>query len=622
MKLFVLLMCGALAFAAFAEKVEVETTFKDGTTKTETFDVAFTGGVAEFRYPKAAISPETKAILVKPAFCRAKVGEPGYWMTGDGHLGYFTDRPDVKDVNTSPITGILPMPFWGMKKGDAAFVAIVKGMPYHFCAWREVKDGVYHIYPYFFHRMDKAYEDIVISFTKLSGADADYSGMARTYRKYQIDRGEVKPLKERVKTAPELAYAVRWPEVRVRMAWKPVPSPEPNQTDLNEPSVYPAIPFDRFKQIAAEFKRQGIDGAEFCLVGWNIGGHDGRWPQIFPVEPSLGGEVKLREAIKFAQDQGYQVAAHGNHRDAYMIADSWDLEYIIEKDKDGKRIPQKTTWGGGAMHTICPQRQYERFALKDLHKVRALGFKGLHYLDVYSCVPAPACDDPRHPLNEREATKYIGHVLDLCREVFGGSASEGAWDHNIKNLDSTLYVTFSHPFDMKKAMAADRAVEVGMIDRCIPAYQLVYNGYVLSNPFTTTVNAMLKGRDNELKLIEFGGRPTFYYHANFKSPEEKIVDGKRVITTNNWMGDEDLLCRNIADVVSSAEKIKTAIAFYDKLWHLQYATMDHHDEVAPNVFRTRYSTGEEVYVNYNEKPVTVDGVAVSAKGWILKGKQK
>ena len=35
--------------------------------------------------------------------------------------------------------------------------------------------------------------------------------------------------------ATELAYAARCPEVRVRQAWKPVPSPVPDQVVQNEP---------------------------------------------------------------------------------------------------------------------------------------------------------------------------------------------------------------------------------------------------------------------------------------------------------------------------------------------------------------------------------------------------
>ena len=109
------------------------------------------------------------------------------------------------------------------------------------------------------------------------------------------------PLRERIKHSPELAYAARCPEVRIRQGWKPVPSPVPEQTVENEPPMRVMVTFDRVGDILDEFQRQGVDAAEICLVGWNQKGHDGRWPQIFPVEESLGGEEKLRAVIKKAQ---------------------------------------------------------------------------------------------------------------------------------------------------------------------------------------------------------------------------------------------------------------------------------------------------------------------------------
>ena len=410
----------------------------------------------------------------------------------------------------------------------------------------------------------------------------------------------MKPLRERAKAQPILDYAARWPEVRVRHAWKPVPSPVPDQTVKDEPPVKPVITFERFKEIADAFKRQGIGGAEFCLVGWNVGGHDGRWPQVSPVEPSLGGEAKLREAIAHAQGLGYEVVAHGNHRDAYLIADSWDAEYIREKNADGTLRRGRTTWGGGRMYTICPQRAYERFALQQMPMVRALGFRGLHYLDVYSCVGAERCGDPRHPLNERQSAAWVGHILQLGRDTFGGIASEGSYDQNAGQLDYVLYVSFARPFDA--------ATYKGLVDRLVPMFQLVYNGIILSNPYTTTVNAPLKGRASELKTIEFGGRPSFYFYANFLTPGK----GK------NWMGDEDLTCATDDELARSVAAIKRGIDAYQKVWRLQYEYMEGHDELAPGVYRTRYADGTRVYVNYNDAPVPVGEVTVPARDWVVR----
>ena len=589
LELVAVLVALCVAGIAFGEELEVTVEKTDGTREAWSVPTDFKGGRGVLRIPRNKLPKNLRRVKVSSARARIPAGTDGYWVNSDGELGTFKARG--KDgVRRS---GRPHMPFFGAVLPDAAFVAIVKGMPYNFSFTVELKKGVYELSMAYDFHMEDVYEDLEVEFRLLEGANANYAGMARTYREYQLGRKAVIPLKERAKAQPILDYAAQWPEIRVRNAWKPVPSPEPEQTIKNEPPVKPVITFDRFKQIADEFKRQGIGGAEFCLVGWNVGGHDGRWPQIFPVEPSLGGEAKLKEAIAYAQGLGYQVVAHCNHRDAYLIADSWDAEYIREKNADGTLRRGKTTWGGGRMYTICPKRAYEKFALQQMPMVRAMGFKGLHYLDVYSCVGAERCDDPRHPLNEREGTKYVGHILQLGRDTFGGISSEGSYDQNAGQLDYVLYVSFARPFEA--------ATYAGLVDRLVPMFQLVYNGIIFSNPYTTTVNA-------QIKTIEFGGRPSFYFYANFLTPGK----GK------NWMGDVDLECGTDEVLAKSVAHIKRGVDAHQKVWKLQYEYMDGHDELAPGVYRTSYSNGAKVYVNYTETPFAADDVTIPALDWIVK----
>ena len=140
-------------------------------------------------------------------------------------------------------------------------------MPYDYRPRVQLKDGKYSLSLRFTFNGVKPYEDVIIDVYPL-GREASYSDVARRYRQYQLDRGECRPLAERVKNNPELQYAVESVEVRLRLGWKPVPSPVAEQTPETEPKMNVAIDFDRVADILDEFKRQGIDKAEFCLVGW------------------------------------------------------------------------------------------------------------------------------------------------------------------------------------------------------------------------------------------------------------------------------------------------------------------------------------------------------------------
>ena len=481
---------------------------------------------------------------------------------------------------------------FGMKTPRMTFVAVVTGMPFNYSLVARSTNGVYSLAAVFDRGMDKPYEDIVLAYYPLAGSEASYAGMARVYRNYQLIRKACLPLKERVKKSPELDYAARYPEVRVRQGWKPVPSPVPDQTVKNEPPMRAVVTFDRVGDIVDEFKRQGVAGAEICLVGWNQKGHDGRWPQIYPVEEGLGGEDKLRAVITKTQGLGYQIVGHGNHYDAYLIADCWDGEYIL-KTSDGLLPSTKTTWGGGRMYSVCPQRAYERFAVKDMPMTATLGFRGLYYLDVFTCVRQRVCGDSRHPLNERQSGFYIDKIMKLGKETFGGIASEGPYDFCCGNLDYVLYVSFDKPSEPTAKLT----------DSLVPIWQLVYSGIILSNPFTTTVNYTAQDRASQLKLIEFNGRPIFYFYSKFLS------NGK------NWMGDGDLGCATDEELRDSVAKIKQGQEEYAALSRLQLEYMEGHDQLAPGVFRTVYSDGTEVVTNYGESEYAYKGQPVQPKGY-------
>ena len=364
---------GLVCLAAGAADMRMTWTLLDGKVETETRPLAGKDGVLSFRVAQGEIRAKgAKRLEMTPDFATARKDDAGYWVVPTGQYGTF--RCDKGDYSCSWPS----MSMFGMKTPEKTWVAFVTGLKYYFTAKVSARDGVYRMSCVLnAEQCADPYEDFSIEYHFLSGADADYSGMARAYRKYQLGRKAIVPFTERVKENPLLKYGVEAPEIRIRQAWKPVPSPKPNQTPEDEPQVKQVVTFDRVQDIVRELKKQGVGKAELCLVGWNVGGHDGRWPQIFPVEPSLGGEARLRELIKMTQANGYQIVPHGNWRDAYLIADCWDAEWTV-KNADGTIKPAHTQWwGGGCPYEICPQRAYEKFCTRDLWRIRALGFQGM-----------------------------------------------------------------------------------------------------------------------------------------------------------------------------------------------------------------------------------------------------
>jgi len=337
-------------------------------------------------------------------------------------------------------------------------------------------------------------------------------------------------------------------------------------------------------RIMRELKAMGVDKAEMCSVGWNSGGFDGRFPTLFPVDPAFGGEAKLREAIACAHGLGYQIVCHVCNTDFYTVSDRYD-ENDIARRPDGT-LHRHGILAGGRAFFPCFQRVNDRYVDDDYARLAEFGFKGTHHIDVTSCIVPYPCFNPRHPLNRKQTADHMNRIGLKARRTFGGFGSEGPCDHVANSLDFVLYVS-AYP----KWLGTPNP----LIDRLIPFWQIAYHGIILSNPFYETIDYTFETADkwapsNELdsrekrtlKLVEFGGRPVFYFNS-----------------------------------YKNLTPIKTAYDEYQPLKYLQYEFMESHDEIAKNVFLTTYSDGSETLCNYSSDAFVYRGTTVKPMDYAL-----
>lgn len=531
--------------------------------------------------PKEAVPEHADHLDFAPDYLSSGVDPDGYMVVprgtreGGAMLCRFHERADTEYIADSNY-----MPLWGFRTGEQTVLAVVTGMAWDYQLVAGVRNQVYYAYPRFTVDPETTYEDLQVTYYRLPKGSG-YNEMARFYRRMRLAQGCV-PLKERIKNRPELKYAAEATEIRIRMAWKPCPSPVKEQTIETEPPVTTACTARRVMEIIDELKAQGVKKAEICLVGFETKGHDGRWPQIFPVEESIGGEEAVRAAIAYGQKAGYQMVAHTNSTEMYRISEDWDEEKIIRR-RDGSLLMDVNLWGGGQPYMLCPAESV-KFAKERLPQVADMGFRGLHYIDVLSIFPPRKCYHPAHPLNRRQTIAHIREMMKTSRELFGGFASEGGFDFAIEELDYALYTSYNV-----------LGVQPDICDEAIPFWQLIFHGIVLYNPCTESVNYCVKPEVNHLKFIEYGGRPLAYYYSKYVGENG----------CGNWMGEEDLLCDTPEQLTDSVARIKRMQEEYEVLCSLQYEFMDRHEEIASGVFEVEYSDGTVITVDYNAGKYTV-----------------
>ena len=520
----------------------------------------------------------------------ANAGDEGFFLVpniapgDDNHasaLVYFREREDARDPFMSSTMNI-----YAVSNGKESILAICEQMMQEYSLVVEVKDGKYTIYPRFHIDLSGMYEDIVFRFINVDSGD--WCAIARAYRSYQLERGACLPIRERMKTNEVLKKAASSIEIRCRLAHKKgFPNIPEEQTPDNEPDINIEVPFKRLPDVAAKLREKGCE-ATFCLVGWNIGGQDGRDPQYFPVDPRLGGEEELRDAIAKMNELGYLVSAHTDPIISFNIADNLDHKDILYRI-NGKEC----TWArcsGGLSHVLCDKQSYEQYVLKYTNKLKDIGFSGLHYYDVLTILKPWTCYNPAHPLNKKQVMEYRIKMLDHAREVFGGSASEGGFDYCIGHLDYALYPVIRFPVDKLPATC----------DETVPFWYLVYHGIVLYNAFPKTVNAMLKGPEYWLLGVEHGARPLAYLHGR----------------TFEYEGEPNFLCATDEQLEENAALLAEEYERFTGLSDLQLEYFEEYRKLDENVSLSVYSNGSKIIVNRSDKDYVYEGNTVKALSYL------
>lgn len=518
----------------------------------------------------------------------AEAGDPGFYLLpyNSSVLTRFLEREncELRAANAA-------LAFFAVGKKDAVYV-VVPERYYDFTYTARCRDGHYEICLELDFSEQPPSDDVILNVLRLH-ADADYNDVAHAVRHDRLQKGEIAFLKDKCRSRECLDYFRRYPLIRIRMGWKPVPPPILHQTPENEPPMQVACDFARVRDIADELARQGVEGATLSLVGWNPRGHDGRWPQMFPVEEALGGEEELKKTIAHVQSLGYRITCHTNCLDHYEIADIFDWDNIaLRKDGSYRQIGE---WGGGAAYRACPEKQLS-LAKEQLPRVRALGFEGVHYIDVLSIGYPDPCFSEKHPCSTRRGIECMQEIMLDTKQLFGGFSSEGGFDFTIGELDFSLY-------NRLKPSCEPMPKKSELIDEYIPMWELIYHGITLYNPCSGTVNFSVKGADEETTFMLMGGIPTFYFYSKF------------LHSGNNWMGESDLTCGTDEELVNSVAAIRHAMELYRVHTDRQFVLIDSFRHTENGLHVMRYKDGVEFVGNYTDHALPYGELEIPAHGY-------
>lgn len=297
----------------------------------------------------------------------------------------------------------------------------------------------------------------------------DFNTMAKTYRDYLTERGELVTLQEKIERNPKINYLLGCPIVHSGIAVHIHPAShfyDPDHPENNDSY----FTFAATGELLRKLKENGADKAYLHLDGWGNHGYDNLHPEPFPVHEAAGGAAGMKALQETCTELGYFFGIHDQYRDYYYDAPSFDLDNAIV-DINGNH-PYHDYWNGGPHSFLCAKlavdyvrRNYDEFKRLDIQLDGS-------YLDVFSVVELDECFHPLHTMSRRECAEARAHCLHLLTDRGIIPSSE----ETIGCMVNAIALCHHAPFYTTDWEDRENAQNIGIP---IPFFNLVYHDCIV-----------------------------------------------------------------------------------------------------------------------------------------------
>lgn len=417
-------------------------------------------------------------------------------------------------------------------------------------------------------RVDKTLipEDREARYFFLSGEDADYGGMAATYREYLIEEGM---LKEAIAQGEEMPLALR-----LLMGT--------TKSGILFDEYVTMTDFDQVQEILTRLSDAGVKDMEVVLSSW-MKGYDEY--EYWGPASQLGGPGGMRDLNDYLETV---VGSKVYLENAFMFASS-ETSGISEKNDvayDGLNLEiSATNMDGTVFYLVNPLAAYER-NLKFLDKLEKYDRLGVAYADVGQYAYADFNENA--PYTKSQAVKQLRELLGSTVDADRRVASQGA--------NQYVYGYADYLFDLR-----EESYGLSITDYAVPFLQMVISGRV---PYSTegAGNLSYDLQTQKLKWIEYGAIPNFY--LTYESALKLRGAGYQWLFSSTFDDWEDVV-------------VDTYKEFKENLSCVYGVQMVNHSYLTDDLIRVDYANGISVYINYGGEEAKAENVTVPAKGYVV-----
>jgi hypothetical protein len=513
-------------------------------------------------------------------------------------------RDNTFAANQNPVKRQeIKLPVFGIKNGDNAFLAVVdKGesqgtITANVSGLRSSYNNVYTTFDIrkfdsftvgqgghsvkntrLFEKGDPRIGSCKIKYYFLNGADADYSGMAKTYRNYLVDE---KGLTPNTDIKPQM-YLQLYGAVRKRKSILGIP--------FN--LVQPLTTYKDTINILEELKENNVKDVVVDYHDWFSDSIDNKIATNASVIGKLGGKKSFTKLVDYSKDNNIKlfpqvdfiriIKGRLNHLKAFNQAKTIgtipasEFQYKLSTYFKDLSKPVYSLIAPNNLNKVVSKfnKSYGKY------EVGGIGLDSISSM-VYS-------DFTKSRMSTRQETEETWvDTLELMKKEIGSVKASAPNAYALPYLD---YI-----FDVPSSSS-----NYYITDETIPFYQMVIRGIV---PYTIEAFNFSADKDMQLlKAIETGANP--YYRWIGEDPsklKETKYEGLYGADYEAWMDSA------VADF-KVIEKLHLKI---------KNSKIDKHEKLAEGVYKTTYSNGVNVFVNYSTVEYWIGNTIVAPRNYLI-----
>lgn len=412
---------------------------------------------------------------------------------------------------------------------------------------------------------DRIKYDINVRYMFVDGADANYTGLAKRYREYLLEKDELVKVEDAFKVRLDFLGT----DVENWMLWK---------------KDAPVTTVDNIREIYADLENEGVTDILSIYKGWQDGGIFELPVTSYDVSGSIGGARELSKLMEECEQKNI---------DFYLFA-------------DGVRANPET--GNTTFDTV--KKMDKRLYTEDTHQTVYDEFvywtpqKTLENLKTLQQNLTKKGVD-KIALSEVGNTMFTYTMGDTMQtRLVSKHLYEEALKHTGETMDLMLEAPVQCYWQYAKAIVDMPISDSDYIytDQSVPFLSIALKGILPM--YGDYVNFEANERAYFLKLVETGIYPSFY--LTYENPSE-------------------LIYTNSSDVYTSQYSVYRSqiLSYYNELRQISERTKNsmiaNHEITDTGVTIVTYDNGVKLYINYTETALEADHVTVPALSYVIGG---